>query len=353
MKVINLSMIGLLVILSFYLLIAGQEVILPFVIALVFWFLINLLAKSYGRLIIAGRQIPLSVCFSLSLLSFVAMFWGTAKLISMNIDGVLEVGPAYQANLEAKMMALLGYFGIEEAPTFEQLVDQINLQQFISASASSLTSIVANSGLTLIYLLFLFLEQKNMDKKLSELMNDNVREERIRKLLRRISDDVRKYVTIKLAASLTTGVLSYIFLLVVGVDFAAFWALLIFLLNFIPTIGSIIATIFPALITLVQFDSLGPFFLVAGGLSSIQILIGNILEPRFTGTTLNLSPTIILLNLSLWGVIWGIPGMFLCVPFLVITMIVFSHLPQTRSIAVMLSSDGKLRHIDDEEQKLF
>jgi len=351
MKVINLSMIALLVILSFYLLIAGQEVILPFVIALVFWFLINLLANSYGRLAIAGRQMPTSLCFSLSLLSFVVMFWATVKLISMNIDGVLEVGPAYQANFEAKIMALLGYFGIQEAPTFEQLVDQINLQQFISASASSLTSIVANSGLTLIYLLFLFLEQKNMDKKLSELMSDNVREQRMRKLLRRISDDVRKYVTIKLAASLTTGVLSYIFLLIVGVDFAAFWALLIFLLNFIPTIGSIIATIFPALITLVQFDSLGPFFLVAGGLTSIQILIGNILEPRFTGTTLNLSPTIILLNLSLWGAIWGIPGMFLCVPFLVITIIVFSHLPQTRSIAVMLSSDGKLSHIDEEERK--
>jgi len=135
--------------------------------------------------------------------------------------------------------------------------------------------------------------------------------------------------------------------MVVGVDFAAFWALLIFLLNFIPTIGSIIATIFPALITLVQFDTLTPFFLVAGGLTGIQILIGNILEPKFTGSTLNLSPTIILLNLSLWGLIWGIPGMFLCVPFLVISMIVFSNLPQTRTIAVLLSSDGQIKGLDE------
>lgn len=351
MKVINLSMIALLVLLSFYLLIAGQEVILPFVIALVFWFLINLLAKSYGRISLGDRHMPNWMCFTLSLLSFVAMFWATVKLISMNVDGVLEVAPAYQANFEAKMNSLLGYFGIREAPTFEQLVELINLGQFISATAGSLTSIVANSGLTLIYLLFLFLEQKNMDTKLSELITDQAKEERVRKLLRRISDDVRKYVTIKLAASLATGLLSYIFLMVVGVDFAAFWALLIFLLNFIPTIGSIIATIFPSLITLVQFDSLGPFFLVAGGLTSIQMLIGNILEPRFTGNSLNLSPTIILLNLSLWGVIWGIPGMFLCVPFLVITMIVFSHLPQTRGIAVMLSSDGQVRNMDQDEPK--
>ena len=178
-----------------------------------------------------------------------------------------------------------------------------------------------------------------------EILNQE-KEHQVRKLLRKISDDVRKYVTIKLIASLSTGILSYIFLMIVGVDFAAFWALLIFMLNFIPTIGSIIATIFPALITLVQFDTLGPFFLVAGGLTGIQVLIGNILEPKFTGSSLNLSPTIILLNLSLWGVIWGIPGMFLCVPFLVISMIVFSNLPQTRAIAVLLSSDGRIDELE-------
>ena len=139
-------------------------------------------------------------------------------------------------------------------------------------------------------------------------------------------------------------------MMIVGVDFAPFWALLIFLLNFIPTIGSIIATIFPSLIALVQFDTLGPFFLVGGGLTGIQILIGNILEPKFTGSSLNLSPTIILLNLSLWGVIWGIPGMFLCVPFLVISMIVFSHFPQTRAIAVLLSSDGRISEMEARDR---
>ena len=348
MKVINFSVVAVLVTLTFYLLIVGQEVLLPIVIALVFWYLINLLATSYGRLPIGSARLPGWACFTLSLLSFVAMFWGTVKLISMNVDGVLEVAPSYQVNLEAKMNGLLGYFGIREAPTIEQLIELINLGEFISAAAGSLTSIVANSGVILIYLAFLFIEQKNMDLKLSALIADQDKEQRVRKLLRKISDDVRKYVTIKLIASLSTGILSYIFMMVVGVDFAPFWALLIFLLNFIPTIGSIIATIFPSLITLVQFDTLGPFFLVAGGLTGFKMLIGNFLEPKFTGSSLNLSPTIILLNLSLWGVIWGIPGMFLCVPFLVISMIVFSHLPQTRAIAVLLSSDGRISDMEEQ-----
>jgi AI-2 transport protein TqsA len=348
MKVINFSLVSVLVILTFYLLIVGQDVLLPIVIALVFWYLINLVAKSYSRLRIGEVSLPGWFCFTLSLLSFVAMFWVTVKLISMNVDGVLEVAPTYQVNLEAKINGLINYFGIQEAPTFEQLTDLINLGEFISATASSLTSIVANSGVILIYLAFLFIEQKNMDKKLTALITDQEKEQQVRKLLQKISDDVRKYVTIKLIASLSTGILSYIFLMVIGVDFAAFWALLIFMLNFIPTIGSIIATIFPALITLVQFDTLGPFFLVAGGLTGIQMLIGNFLEPKFTGSTLNLSPTIILLNLSLWGLIWGIPGMFLCVPFLVISMIVFSNVPQTRAIAVLLSSDGRIDELEKE-----
>lgn len=351
MKLINFSVVAVLVTLTFYLLIVGQDVLLPIVIALVFWYLINLLAKSYGRLKIGGNKLPGWICFTLSLFSFVAMFWGTVKLISMNVDGVLEVAPSYQINLEAKMNGLLNYFGIQEAPTLEQLFELINLGDFISAAAGSLTSIVANSGVILIYLTFLFIEQNNMDLKLSALIVDDVKEERVRKLLRKISDDVRKYVTIKLISSLSTGILSYIFMMVVGVDFAPFWALLIFLLNFIPTIGSIIATIFPSLIALVQFDTLGPFFLVTGGLTGIQILIGNILEPKFTGSSLNLSPTIILLNLSLWGAIWGIPGMFLCVPFLVISMIVFSHLPQTRAIAVLLSSDGRISDMEERARE--
>ena len=127
------------------------------------------------------------------------------------------------------------------------------------------------------------------------------------------------------------------------VDFAGVWGLIIFLLNFIPTVGSLVATIFPALIAFAQSDGYTLFLFVLSGIGAIQVCIGNILEPRLTGSSFNLSPIVILLNLALWGYIWDIPSMFLCVPFLIIITIVFSHFPQTRPIAVMLSSDGKLR----------
>ena len=127
------------------------------------------------------------------------------------------------------------------------------------------------------------------------------------------------------------------------VDFAGVWGLIIFLLNFIPTVGSIIATIFPALIALAQSDGYTLFFIVLGGIGVVQLCIGNILEPRLMGSSFNLSPIVILLNLALWGYVWEIPGMFLCVPFLIIVTIILSHFPQTRPIAIILSSDGRLR----------
>ena len=114
-------------------------------------------------------------------------------------------------------------------------------------------------------------------------------------------------------------------------------------------IGDISAFFFAssAMIALAQSDGYTLFILVLAGIGVLQICIGNILEPRLMGNSFNLSPIVILLNLGLWQYIWGIPGMFLCVPFLIILTIILSHFPRTRPIAIILSSDGRLRVPED------
>ncbi|MEX2366942.1 MAG: AI-2E family transporter, partial [Pseudohongiellaceae bacterium] len=323
MKLLKFTLVSALVVLTFYLLIVGQSLLLPLVIAIVFWYLINLLTRAFQRFSLGNFTLPQWACFSLSLLSFAGIIWAIVELITMNIDSVVQVAPLYQANFEIRVASMLAFFGIQEAPTLSQFTEIINIREIITALAGSLTSVAASSGIIMIYMVFLFLEQGSLDKKLAALMSNPDKEKRFRRLLRKIQEDVSKYIGIKMFTSTLTGILSYGFLKFVGVDFSEFWAILIFLLNFIPTIGSIIATVFPSLITLVQFDNLTPFFMVVGGVTTIQICIGNVLEPRLMGNSLNLSPMIILLNLSLWGIIWGIPGMFLCVPLLVISMIIF------------------------------
>lgn len=347
-KLQNFVMACILVALVFYVLVVGQSILLPLVIAIVFWYLINLMSEGFGRIRPGGKPLSGTLRYSLSFLTFFAIIWGIVELIASNIAGVVRVAPVYQANLELRWDSILRTLRIEEEPTLSQLTEIINLGQIITGVAASLTNIAANMGIILIYVIFLLLEQGNFSQKVASLANNEAKERRVRLLISKINEDVQKYISIKMLTSSLTAVLSYIFMKFVGVDFAEFWALLIFLLNFIPTIGSIVATLFPALVTLVQFDTYTPFFLILGGVTAIQFCIGNIMEPRLMGDSLNLSPLIILVNLSLWGLIWGIPGMFLCVPLLVISMIVFSHVPQTRPIAILLSQNGKISEIYEE-----
>jgi len=352
MKVLNFTAAAVLVIAIFYILIVGEALLLPLVVSIALWYLISLLASGFRRVPLGSFRIPGPICLLASVMSFVAIGWSVVNFIGSSIADVRRVIPTYQTNIEAR---------IRDLPFSEYLIDEqtgnlsgfildpgwLDLPAIFTSLASTFTSVVTSGGIIFIYIVFLLLEQGNIDKKISRLVNNPAREQKVRGILAKIQQDIRLYITIKMFTSTLTGVLSYLFLRVVDVDFAEIWGLLIFLLNFIPTIGSIIATIFPAVIALAQFEGYTQFLLVLVGIGSFQMAIGNFLEPRLMGTSFNLSPLLILLNLGLWGYIWGIIGMFLCVPFLIIGYIVLAHFPQTRPIAVMLSADGNVAFVDD------
>ena len=346
MKVLNYAAAAMLVVLVFYLLDAGQRLILPFVIAIALWYLINTLSAAFHRINIGGVTIPKPVCLAASFVTFILVLYGLASFLSGRFDEVLAVVTVYQQNLMVRLESLpfIDVVTLSEQGFMATVTDWIDLPAYATTLASSFASLLASSGLILIYVMFLFLEQGNFDGKITALFGKGRSGGGdARKILSRIRDDIQKYISIKVFTSTLTGLTSYGLLLFLGVDFPAVWGLLIFLLNFIPTVGSIIATIFPALIALAQADGYTLFIIVLAGIGAVQVLIGNILEPRMMGNSFNLSPIVILLNLALWGTIWGIIGMFLCVPFLIIITIILSHFPQTRALAIILSSDGKLR----------
>ena len=345
MKTLNYAAIAILVVLVFYLLNAGEGLLLPLVIAITLWYLINTLASVFARIRIGVFHFPKPICLMASLLSFILAIWGLINFLSSTFGDVLDVADQYQLNLIMRLQnfPLINLVDFEGQTPTELLGSWINLPSFLGSLASSFTGILTSGGIILIYTSFLFLEQGQLRSKIGALVGNPEEEENVQKILKHVRDDIQKYISIKFFTSSMTGILSYTFLRLVEVDFAGVWGLLIFLLNFIPTVGSIIATIFPAMIALAQSDGYTLFFLVLVGIGVLQICIGNILEPRLMGSSFNLSPIIILLNLGLWNYIWGIPGMFLCVPLLIIITIVLSHFPQTRRIAIMLSSDGRLR----------
>lgn len=345
MKVLNFTASAVLVTLVFYLLVVGESLLLPLVIAIALWYLINTLARGFSRIELAKFKFPMPVCLAASLLTFLLLIWALVNFLSASADDVLDVAPVYQENLTRRLESVpfIDFAAFEERSLSELITDWIDIPAYARSVASSFAGILANGGLILIYLGFLFLEQGHFSNKISALVSNPEREDEAHRIITRIRDDIQKYISIKMFTSSLTGILSFTFLFTVGVDFAAVWGLLIFLLNFIPTVGSIVATIFPALIALAQSDGYTLFVIVLLGIGALQICIGNILEPRLMGSSFNLSPVVILLNLALWNAIWGIPGMFLCVPFLIIVAIILSHFPQTRPVAIMLSSDGNLR----------
>ena len=169
-------------------------------------------------------------------------------------------------------------------------------------------------------------------------------------MLHQIDRDIRRYVRIKTTLATLTSALAYAVMAWVGVDFAGFWAVMVFFFYYIPTIGSILAIVAPALLTLVQFDHLTPFLIVLLVIGTIQIVMANVIEPAIMGRSLNLSPLVVIVSLMVWGTIWGVVGMFLCMPIMVVLMIVFAHFETTRPVAVLLSADGRIPEL--EEPKL-
>jgi len=348
MKLIKFGMAMLITALIFALLIVAQNLLLPLVIAIAIWYLINLLASGFARLQIGRFALPRIVCFIASILTFLVGISVLVQFISGSLNEMSTATTAYEDNLRTLWAYLPFAQYVPIDGFFDNVAARLDLSAIVTSVAVSFTSIARDSLLIVIYVLFLLFEQGNFNRKLSALIADPQREKRVLRIISQIKADIQKYISIKFLASATTGTLSYLLLNALEINFAVIWGLLIFLLNFIPTIGSIVATIFPSLMALAQSnEGFGLFFAVLFGIALLQILIGNIIEPRLTGKSLNLSPVVILFNLALWSAIWGIPGMFLCVPLLIITTIVLSHFPKTRPIAILLSSDGHINIAED------
>jgi AI-2 transport protein TqsA len=161
-----------------------------------------------------------------------------------------------------------------------------------------------------------------------------------------VAEKVRSFMLIRTILGIVSGVLAAAWLWLLGVDFAVFWGVLFFLLNYLPNIGSILAGIPPTVLAFLQLG-FGWGLLAAGGLIVMEQFMGNFLDPKLTGRTLNVSSLVVLLSVLLWGWIWGIAGALIAVPITVTLILVFANADALRPIAVLLSGEDD---IDESEQ---
>jgi len=343
----NFALLAIVGALTLYFLIVAKNLLIPFVIAVVFWYLIDVLATTYQQLPIWRWHIPRWLSLVLAFLSFAAGLAILVSFVSANFSpqNLQQVANDFQTNLGTVLNKAIQLLPIKEGTlTVGEVLGRINFSGVAGNLVSAVTGIAGDIGIILVYVIFLLFEQLTFDRKLIALVKDKERRDRARRMLRQIGQDIQLYIRIKFTLALITGLICYAIMRAVDLRFAEVWGVLIFFMAWIPTVGPIIGIIFPLVFSIVQFVSIWPILVVAIGVGVTQAAIANIIEPKLMGSSLNLSPLIVIVSLVVWGTIWGVTGMFLCVPIMVILMIVLSNFSQTRPVAVLMSSDGRLKH---------
>ena len=331
-----------LVVLAAIVLIYGSGVLIPLAIALLVWFLINAIASGFQRISFGSLKIPRALALALSMAAIVIAGFFVVDLVIVNVSEMSTRTIDFNKSLNPLIDKVADFAGISNKDVLNQIFDKIGLEKLFGKIVGAMAGFASQLGVILVYVIFLLIEQQFFDAKLNALVRDDGKRQRIHNILDRIARDIQSYMRIMTLLSGLTAMLSYAAMKWIGLEHAAFWATLIFILNFIPTIGSVLATALPALFALLQFQNFTEPLILLAVIGLIQFVIGNFLQPRLAGKTLNMSQFVVILSLFVWGAMWGVTGMFLAVPMTAILMIILSNFESTRPVAILMSQRGQL-----------
>ncbi|WP_287631252.1 AI-2E family transporter [Accumulibacter sp.] len=324
----------------------GKDVFVPVFFGLVVVYVIVGLAEAMHGIPYLGRVLPLQARYALSVLVITLSLLVVVYLFIINKDRLLALAPQYQQSLLAAIQRLAVFLRIETEPTWttlrQELFAQINIQRLLGSMLASVSSIIVSVIVVFLYATFLLAERRFFHQKMENISSDAGRVARIRAITTDINKRIGSYLALKTFISLFLGAISWVIMAFAGLEFAAFWAVLIAFLNYVPYIGSFLGVLFPVIMAIIQFEDPNVILWVLLGLVLAQFLIGNFLDPYVMGNSLNLSPFAILVSLAIWSELWGIAGAFLAVPITAVLAIIFSEFLSTRPIAVLLSRNGRL-----------
>lgn len=276
----------------------------------------------------------------LAILLSVAIFVGAAFFI---VDNATSFGTqliTYSPKLNGLIARVAGLMGVDVPPTITQLVQRLDPASHLGEVARGLQSFASTAAFVLVYLGFILASRKGWERKTVALFRSrDARHEATASFLR-IRDGVEQYLWVQTVTGLMIAGASWIAMTAVGLDNALFWAILIFIASYIPVVGGIVAVALPPIFALVQFETLWQAVVLFGVLQVIGMFVGNVIQPRMQGRSLNMDPLVLLLALAFWSTVWGLPGAFLSTPLTTVMMVVLAQFPGARWVAVLLSADG-------------
>ncbi len=286
-------------------------------------------------------KMPRIFAFLIVLSAVVVVLFGFAYILSSSVDNFLSNTPQYQAKIIEvidSVSSFLNKIGVEVSKTnLENIFNPASLLGYAGFFLKSFTAVISNSFVIFIGVTFMLFEISSFKTKLALISNTEITKDNPFEIF---SHKINRYLAIKTVISLITGILVSLGLTIIGVDFALLLGLIAFLLNYIPSFGSILAAIPAILVSLVGLD-INNVYWVIGLYLTINIILGNIIEPRYMGRNLGLSVVVVFFSLIFWGWVLGPVGMFLAVPISMTIKIALESHPSTKSIAILLSSIDK------------
>ncbi len=336
-KVITACLVIVVIFIGGVVLQQAKPVLFPFFLAVFLSFLLYPVQDFLTRI-----KIPkfLSIIFILLVTVTIiyllgALFYSAGKTFAAEFPKYGQKISTILISLQEKLN--LSPLNLETVDWTKQL-DLNKIGGLVVSSLGPFFSFISNLFLISIFLIFMLAGRGKTQEKLKKSLNKkNAR--KVIEVVEKIDGQIQKYLVIKTIVSLFTGIFVTVVLLIFGVDFAIVFGFLTFLMNYIPNIGSFIATAFPIIIAFFQFETIWPAFWIMVLLMSIQMIMGNFIEPKLMGRGLGLSPLVVLFFLFFWGWLWGIPGMILSVPIAAIVKIICSNIDELNIIAVLMSKD--------------
>lgn len=306
-----------------------KSVLIPLVISI---FLYTILTQMTNMLR-HKLSFPKWLAITVSILVFLAFFASVILFTVNSVGGFLKGAEVYKENLLASaqdVLTRIQQYGVHvDTGSVLNALKELPLFNWLKNFGGKLFSVISNATLILLFMIFFLLGSK----KTPPITNETIKE---------MLSNVSIYLSVKLITSLATGVIIAAILLAFEVKLALLFALFAFLLNFIPSVGSIIGVMLPVPVLFLQFGFGGKLFLIVGLLTATEFIIGNLVEPRFLGDGMDLHPAVVIASLIFWSLVWGVPGAFLSVPITASVKIVLSKIKHTRPVAELLA--GRLPH---------
>ena len=323
-----------------FLLVQARFLLISLATAIILFSLMSDAIDAIGRLRVGPLRVPTWLASIVAVILVSATLLALSAVILSQINTVLVTTLAYADQSQRAIAEAFRWMGEDVEAAVLSSMRSVDIPAYLRTVAGQAGSLLAATVLVILFVGFLFVERIWFSTKLNALAGDAARGERIRVIIATIIHRVNRYLLVKTLVSAVTGLMVYGVAFLFGLDLAVPLGIITFVLNFIPNVGSIVATLIVALVAYVQLADLGPTAAIFAVTGLIQFVNGNIIDPMLMGRALRLSSFGIIISLAFWSAVWGVPGMFLSVPIMVSLMIICAEIPALRPLAIMLSREG-------------